>query len=122
MPASPPPRLLDTHLVTPPSIVSGNAQLTDYGHRAGHIVTSSNLREYWHAEHTDVPPDRGHLTVLEAAGGSAALHGLRGKQGISAFVLHPEGRLGTQEHQMTTILDENIHNLAITGDLDDCQV
>lgn len=55
--------------------------------------------------------------------GSAAICGLRGKKDVSVFILHPEGRVSPiQEAQMTTVLDKNIHNLAVTGTFDDCQV
>lgn len=39
------------------------------------------------------------------------------------FILHPKGRVSPiQEAQMTTVLDKNVHNLAVTGYFDDCQV
>lgn len=54
--------------------------------------------------------------------GSAAIHGVRGKKGISIFMLHPEGKVSPiQEKQMTTVLDENVHNIAIDGTFDDAQ-
>lgn len=38
------------------------------------------------------------------------------------FILHPKGRVSAiQEAQMTTVLDKNVHNLAVTGTFDDCQ-
>ena len=54
--------------------------------------------------------------------GSAAIHGVRGKPGIQIFVMHPKGRTSSlQELQMTTVLDANVHNLAVEGTFDDCQ-
>ena len=54
--------------------------------------------------------------------GSAAIHGMRGKKGVDVFMLHPKGRISPiQELQMTTVLDSNIHNLAIEGSFDDAQ-
>jgi threonine synthase len=54
--------------------------------------------------------------------GSAAIAGVRGKAGIAIFVMYPKGRTSSlQELQMTTVLDENVHNLAIEGSFDDCQ-
>jgi len=54
--------------------------------------------------------------------GSAAIYGLRGKKNISVFILHPHGKVSpVQEAQMTTVLDKNIHNLAVEGTFDDCQ-
>ncbi len=54
--------------------------------------------------------------------GSAAICGVRGKQRIRIFVMHPHGRTSrTQMLQMTSVLDPNVHNLAVTGTFDDCQ-
>ena len=54
--------------------------------------------------------------------GSAAIQGMRGKKGVDVFMLHPKGRVSPiQELQMTTVLDSNIHNLAIEGSFDDAQ-
>ncbi len=49
--------------------------------------------------------------------------GLRGKEDVSVFILHPKGRVSPiQEAQMTTVLDRNVHNMAVEGTFDDCQV
>ncbi|KAJ3008116.1 hypothetical protein NUW54_g3277 [Trametes sanguinea] len=54
---------------------------------------------------------------------SAAIYGLRNKANISIFILHPKGRVSPiQEAQMTTVTDANVHNLAVQGTFDDCQV
>jgi threonine synthase len=54
--------------------------------------------------------------------GSAAIAGVRGKERIQIFILHPKGRVSpVQERQMTTVLDENVHNLAVRGTFDDAQ-
>jgi threonine synthase len=54
--------------------------------------------------------------------GSAAIHGVRGKSGIRIFVLHPHQRVSkAQERQMTTVLDDNVFNLALEGTFDECQ-
>ena len=53
---------------------------------------------------------------------SAAIHGLRNKADISIFILHPKGRVSPiQEAQMTTVMDANVHNVAVNGTFDDCQ-
>ncbi|KAF9696215.1 hypothetical protein EKO04_006077 [Ascochyta lentis] len=69
--------------------------------------------------------DREHLTVIGATSGdtgSAAIYGLRGKKDVSVFIMHPEGKVSpVQEAQMTTVLDANVHNLAVDGTFDDCQ-
>lgn len=65
------------------------------------------------------------ITVVGATSGdtgSSAIHGLRGKAGVECFILYPEGRTSrTQELQMITVTDDNIHNLAVRGTFDDCQ-
>lgn len=65
------------------------------------------------------------LNILGATSGdtgSAAIYGVRGKDRINIFVMHPSGRVSpVQERQMTSVLDENVHNIAIKGTFDDCQ-
>lgn len=54
--------------------------------------------------------------------GSAAEYALRGKEGISVFMLSPQGRMSAfQRAQMYSLTDDNIHNIAIDGVFDDCQ-
>ena len=54
--------------------------------------------------------------------GSAAIQGVRGKKGIRIFMLHPARRVSPiQEKQMTTVLEKNVHNIAIKGSFDDAQ-
>jgi threonine synthase len=54
--------------------------------------------------------------------GSAAIAGVRGKANIQVFIMHPHGKVSPiQERQMTTVLDANVHNLAIQGTFDDGQ-
>ena len=54
--------------------------------------------------------------------GSAAIYGMRGRDRIRIFVMHPQGRVSpVQERQMTTVLDANVCNLAVQGTFDDCQ-
>jgi len=65
------------------------------------------------------------MTIVGATSGdtgSSAIHGLRGKKGIQCFILFPDGRTSPiQERQMTTVLDDNIHNIALQGNFDDAQ-
>jgi threonine synthase len=67
----------------------------------------------------------GRLNILGATSGdtgSAAIYGVRGKAGIHIFILHPHNRISPiQERQMTTVLDANVHNIAIQGNFDDGQ-
>ncbi len=69
--------------------------------------------------------DGGRLNILGATSGdtgSAAIAGVRGKARIHIFILHPQGRVSPiQERQMTTVLDANVHNIAIRGTFDDGQ-
>jgi threonine synthase len=54
---------------------------------------------------------------------SAAIYGLKGKKNVSIFILHPKGRISpVQEAQMTTVTDSNVHNIAVKGTFDACQV
>ena len=54
--------------------------------------------------------------------GSAAIYGVRGKDRINIFILHPHKRVSPiQELQMTTVTDPNVFNLAIKGTFDDGQ-
>jgi threonine synthase len=54
--------------------------------------------------------------------GSAAIEAFRGRDTTDIFILHPEGRTSpVQRLQMTTVLDANVHNIALKGTFDDCQ-
>lgn len=54
--------------------------------------------------------------------GAAAIQGVRGKEGIKICILHPHGKVSkVQELQMTTVHDDNVLNLSVKGNFDDCQ-
>lgn len=78
-----------------------------------------NLFEYILAERDE------KLNIIGATSGdtgSAAIHGVRGKKGITIFILHPYGKTSAvQALQMTSVTDANVHNIAIHGTFDDCQ-
>lgn len=65
------------------------------------------------------------INVLGATSGdtgSAAIHGLLGKDGVNVFILYPRGRTSPlQERQMTCTGAENVFPLAIEGTFDDAQ-
>ncbi len=65
------------------------------------------------------------ITVLGATSGdtgSAAIHAFKSNQNINVFILHPHGKVSPiQQKQMTSIQEENIFNIAIDGNFDDCQ-
>ena len=69
-----------------------------------------NLFEYVLAE------TGGVLNIVAATSGdtgSAAIYGVRGRDRMRIFVLHPQGRVSpVQERQMTSVLDANVQNLA----------
>ena len=69
---------------------------------------------------------RGEKVVIMGATsgdtGSAAIEGCRQCSNIDIFILHPHNRVSeVQRRQMTTVVGDNIHNLAIQGNFDDCQ-
>ncbi len=54
--------------------------------------------------------------------GSAALEGCRHSRRVDICILHPRGRVSAvQRKQMTTVAGDNVHNLAVEGNFDDCQ-
>ena len=54
--------------------------------------------------------------------GAAAAAAFAGRERVKAVVLHPHGRVSdVQRRQMTTISDDNVLNIAVDGDFDDCQ-
>src|SRR5690554_4339044 len=65
------------------------------------------------------------LNILGATSGdtgSAAEYAMRGKRGVTVFMLSPQGRMSAfQRAQMYSLQDSNIHNIAIDGVFDDCQ-
>ena len=65
------------------------------------------------------------LNILGATSGdtgSAAEYAMRGKKGIRVFMTSPNGRMSPfQQAQMFSLMDENIHNIAVEGVFDDCQ-
>jgi threonine synthase len=78
-----------------------------------------NLFEYELARRNE------ELNILGATSGdtgSAAEYAMRGKKGVRVFMTSPNGRMSPfQQAQMFSLLDENIHNIAIDGVFDDCQ-
>jgi threonine synthase len=64
-------------------------------------------------------------TVIVATSGdtgSAAIAALKGQPNVDVVVLHPHGRVSeVQRRQMTSVLDSNVHNIALEGTFDDTQ-
>ncbi|MFT6791779.1 MAG: threonine synthase [Cellvibrionaceae bacterium] len=54
--------------------------------------------------------------------GSAAIEGCRRCDNVDIFILHPHQRISSvQRKQMTTVLEDNVYNIALKGNFDDCQ-
>ncbi|MCS7458619.1 threonine synthase [Paenibacillus doosanensis] len=78
-----------------------------------------NLYSYVAAKRNEI------INILGATSGdtgAAAIQGVRGKEGIRICILHPHQKVSkVQELQMTTVQDENVLNLSVKGNFDDCQ-
>ncbi|WP_374389207.1 threonine synthase [Brevundimonas sp.] len=65
------------------------------------------------------------LTILTATSGdtgAAAVRAFAGARSVDLVVLHPLDRVSpVQRRQMTTVQADNVLNLAVRGDFDDCQ-
>jgi len=65
------------------------------------------------------------LNILGATSGdtgSAAEYAMRSKPGVAVFMLSPQGRMSSfQKAQMYSLMDDNIHNLAVRGVFDEAQ-
>ena len=65
------------------------------------------------------------VTIVGATSGdtgSAAIEAIKGRKRADIFILFPEGRVSpVQQRQMTTVIAENVHALAVEGTFDDCQ-
>ena len=54
--------------------------------------------------------------------GSAAIEAFKGRDNVDIFILHPLGRTSEiQRKQMTSVIEDNVFNIAIEGNFDDCQ-
>lgn len=74
----------------------------------------------------DALAKRGERLVIMGATsgdtGSAAIEGCRHSHHLDIFILHPHNRVSeVQRRQMTTILEDNVFNIALEGNFDDCQ-
>ena len=75
-------------------------------------------------DHALIKRDK-HLVIMGATSGdtgSAAIEGCRHSERVQMFILHPHERVSeVQRRQMTTLIGDNIHNIAVRGNFDDCQ-
>ena len=54
--------------------------------------------------------------------GAAAIDAIKGKKNVNIFVLHPNNRISPiQRRLMTTVSENNVFNIAVKGNFDDCQ-
>ncbi|MDX1715652.1 MAG: threonine synthase [Anderseniella sp.] len=54
--------------------------------------------------------------------GGAAIEAFSNSTRTDIFILHPHGRVSdVQRRQMTTVGKDNVHNIALEGNFDDCQ-
>ncbi|MCX4025521.1 threonine synthase [Endozoicomonas sp. SM1973] len=54
--------------------------------------------------------------------GSAAIEGCCPCENVDIFIMHPHNRVSeVQRRQMTTVISDNVFNLAVEGNFDDCQ-
>lgn len=69
--------------------------------------------------------DEEPITIIGATSGdtgSAAIEGCKAHEKVRLFIMHPHERVSTvQRKQMTTVIADNIYNIAIEGTFDDCQ-
>ncbi|MBY0406049.1 MAG: threonine synthase, partial [Rickettsiales bacterium] len=109
-----PLKQLDTHtfvleLFHGPTLAFKDFALQFVGRLLDHILESRNQKS---------------VVVGATSGdtGSAAIAGCQGRKNMDIFILHPKGRVSeVQRRQMTSVMDDNVHNLAIEGTFDDCQ-
>lgn len=113
------------HPEVAPSIEVGDLQLVELFHGPTLAFKDVALQFLGNLFEYILKRRGGTLNILGATSGdtgSAAIHGVRGKPGIKIFIMHPAGRTSPlQEKQMTSVLDDNVFNLSVSGTFDDCQ-
>lgn len=92
-----------------PTLAFKDFALQVLGRLLDHVLTKNNQR----------------VVILGATSGdtgSAALEGCRHSERVDIFILHPHNRVSdVQRKQMTTVAGNNVFNLAVQGNFDDCQ-
>tara|TARA_B110000259_G_scaffold182219_1_gene225473 strand:+ start:12722 stop:14128 length:1407 start_codon:yes stop_codon:yes gene_type:complete len=54
--------------------------------------------------------------------GSAAIMGCKDCDNVDIFILHPYKKVSeVQRRQMTSVISDNVHNISLKGNFDDCQ-
>jgi threonine synthase len=109
-----PLRMLANHewvleLYCGPTLAFKDFALQLLGNLLDHVLTRNNQK----------------VVILGATSGdtgSAALEGCRHSSHVDIFILHPHQRVSeVQRRQMTTVPGDNVYNLAVKGNFDDCQ-
>ncbi|MDP1930250.1 MAG: threonine synthase [Gammaproteobacteria bacterium] len=92
-----------------PTLAFKDFALQLLGHLLDYVLTKNNQK----------------VVILGATSGdtgSAALEGCRHCENVDIFILHPYQRVSeVQRRQMTTVPGNNVHNIAVRGNFDDCQ-
>ncbi len=69
--------------------------------------------------------DQKKINVIVATSGdtgAAAIDALKGKSNLNVFVLHPNNKISLVQRKLMTIHeDNNVFNIAVEGNFDDCQ-
>ena len=78
-----------------------------------------NLYEYY------LKQNNNFINIVVATSGdtgAAAVDAIKSKKNMNIFVLHPNNKISeVQRKLMTTVKDNNVFNVAIDGNFDDCQ-
>ncbi len=78
-----------------------------------------NLYDYYLSKKNDF------LNVVVATSGdtgAAAIDAIKGKKNMNIFVLHPNNKISkVQRRLMTTVKENNVFNIAVEGNFDNCQ-
>ena len=69
--------------------------------------------------------DQKKINIIVATSGdtgAAAIDALKGKNNLNVFVLHPNNKISPVQRRLMTIHEENnVFNIAVEGNFDDCQ-
>ncbi len=69
--------------------------------------------------------DQKKINIIVATSGdtgAAAIDALKGKSNLNVFVLHPNNKISPVQRKLMTIHEENnVFNIAVEGNFDDCQ-
>ena len=75
-------------------------------------------------EHYLKKNDKNINVIVATSGdtGAAAIDAIKGKNNMNIFVLHPHNKISAvQRKLMSTVKENNVFNIAIEGNFDDCQ-